>query len=207
MLSPVEYILPHHNQKVPNVADITSLLTIRIDSQRLIDDVTNAQTKHPFTKKTPSWLSIPLRSANGDIGEAGSRSFGIHNSGDVEVFKDTEIMQYTPYIKKILDNIGCNYLKVRIMKLVAGKAIAEHIDNFQSDDIIRVHIPVITHPLVEFWVEKDNYFIPTEKLTYINVRRRHKVINRSSFDRIHLVIDIKWDENFRKRFYDALQLQ
>jgi aspartyl/asparaginyl beta-hydroxylase (cupin superfamily) len=91
------------------------------------------------------------------------------------------------------------------MRVTPGQAIAEHIDNFQADDIIRVHIPVVTHPLVEFWVEKELYKIPTEKLTYINVRRRHKVINKSKFTRIHLVIDVKWDEEFGKRFYEVME--
>lgn len=199
------FTLPHHNTNIPYIVDITKLLSIPIETDKLLADAKAAEESHPFTKKTPGWHSIPLRSANGEIGEAGSRSVGIHNSGDVSLFKDTDVMNHTPYIKQILDNLNANYLKVRIMRVMPGQAIAEHIDNFQADDIIRVHIPIVTHPLVEFWVEKELYSIPTEKLTYINVRRRHKVINKSKFTRIHLVIDVKWDETFGKRFYKVIK--
>lgn len=201
-----KYKLPHHNSKLPYVLNISKLIShIPIDSQRILQDVNDAEKFHPFTRKTPGWHSIPLRSANGDTGEAGSRSFGIHNSGDVEVYKDTSIMNHTPYIKELLDNLGGKYLKIRIMRVLPNQAIAEHIDNFQDDDIIRVHIPIITHPLVEFWVEKEKFYIECDKLSYINVRRRHKVINKSKYTRVHLVIDIKWDDEFGKRFYESLE--
>lgn len=195
---------PHHNNHIPYILDISKLISVPIDSQKILEEVNIAEMNHPFTRKTPSWHSIPLRSANGEMGEVGSRSVGIHNSSDVSVFQDTEIMKHTPYIKELLDNLGANYLKVRIMRVLPYKSIGEHVDSFQADDIIRVHIPVVTHPLVEFWVEKEKHHIPINKLTYINVRRRHKVINNSKFMRIHIVIDVKWDEEFSKRFYECV---
>ncbi len=198
------YILPHNNPNVPNTVDITSLFTIPIETDKLLTDIKAAEEDHPYTRKTPGWHSIPLRSANGEIGEAASRSTGIYNSSDDSIYQDTEVMNHTPYIKHLLDNLNCTYLKIRIMRIIPGQAIGEHIDSFQSNDIIRIHIPVVTHPLVEFWIEKTLYKIPTEKLTYINVRRRHKVINKSNITRIHIVIDVKWDDKFGKRFYEAI---
>ena len=69
---------------------------------------------------------------------AGSRSFGIYNSGDPEVFKDTIIMDSTPYIKLLMDDLCTHtrtkFLKIRIMKVLAGKAVAEHVDGFQADE-------------------------------------------------------------------------
>lgn len=173
-----------------NIAlDITGLLSEPIDHKKLIQEVKQAEKLHPFTRRTPNWLSIPLRSANGDIGQEASSSQGIWNSSDPDIFQDTPIMQ--PYIRQILNQIQAPILKVRILKLKSKKGIGEHTDQFQSCDIVRFHIPIVTNPLVEFWIDGQQYFIPPSKLSYLNVRRKHKVVNQSHLDRIHLVFDVK----------------
>jgi hypothetical protein len=169
--------------------DISGILSHTIDGQKLIDEVKNAEKLHPFTRRTIHWLSIPLRSVNGDISEEASSAHGIWNSSDPNMFKDTPMMQ--PYIRSILDEINSPLLKVRILKLISKKAIGEHADSFQSDDILRLHIPIITHPSVEFWVDGKQFFIEPQTLSYLNVKKRHKVINKSNIDRIHLVFDVK----------------
>lgn len=177
--------------------DITKLLKTPINTDKLLEEIEIAEKSHPFLRRTPVWLSIAVRSANGEISEAANGTKGIYNSPDPSVYKDTVAMQ--PYIRSILDELDIPLLKVRILKLKAGKSIGEHADNFQSGDILRFHIPIITHPLVEFWIDRERYFIPEEKLSYLNVRRRHKVVNKSHLDRIHLVIDVKQTPELIKR--------
>lgn len=179
------------------VLDVSGLLSSPIDHSKLLKDFDEAKKTHVFSRRTPSWLGIALRSANGEMGENGLKSTGIYNSSDSNIFKDTLAMQ--PYIREILDELNAPILKVRILKLRIKKSIGEHVDNFQDPDIIRFHIPLITHPLVEFWLDRERYFIPTQKLMYLNVRKRHKVINKSHIDRIHLVIDVKQTTEFVKR--------
>lgn len=171
------------------VLDITKMLTTKIDNAKLLEEIQQAEEIHSFARRTAVWLGIPLRSANGVLGEEGLKGTGVYNSSDPSLFKDTIAMQ--PYIKSIIDEIGAPVLKVRILKLKSKKSIAEHADNFQAGDIIRLHIPVVTHPLVEFWLDGSRYYIPSEKLLYLNVRKRHKVYNGSHIDRIHIVIDVK----------------
>jgi hypothetical protein len=171
------------------VLDISGLLDKPIDTDKLIEEVRNAEQQHPYTKRSKVWLSIPLRSANGEIGQEASSAKGIWNTSDPNVFKDTPIMQ--PYIRSILDQMNAPILKVRILKLKSKKWIGEHVDNFQSKDIVRFHIPIVTHPLVQFWIDKQKYYIEPDKLSYLNVRKRHKVFNKSHIDRIHLVFDVK----------------
>lgn len=177
--------------------NITGLLTTPIDTQRLLSEIKLAEKSHPFLRRTPVWLSIAMRSANGEISEEASGTKGIYNSSDSSVYKDTIAMQ--PYIRSILDEIDAPILKVRILKLKAKKSIGEHADNFQSKDILRFHIPVITHPLVEFWINKERYFVPTQELSYLNVRKRHKVVNKSHINRIHIVIDVKQTQSLVER--------
>jgi hypothetical protein len=171
------------------VLDVTGLLSNPIDHEKLKKEISQAEKVYSFSRRTPNWLGIPLRSANGETGENGLKSTGVYNSPDERIFKDTAAMQ--PYIRKIIDDIGAPTFKVRILKLKKGKIIGEHADNFQSPDIIRLHIPIVTHPLVEFWLDGDKYFIPPRRLSYLNVRKRHKVINNGPIDRLHLVIDVR----------------
>lgn len=169
--------------------DISGVLSFEIDQNKLFEEVKMAQQATDYARRTPHWLGIPLRSVYGELGENAMKATGIYNSPDETLYQDTKAM--TPYIRKIIDDIGAPTFKVRILKLKAKKAIGEHADNFQADDIIRLHIPIATHPLVEFWLDGEHYFIPPQRLSYLNVRKRHKVLNNSHIDRIHLVIDVK----------------
>lgn len=179
------------------VLNISKLLSEPIDRNKIVADIEEAARKHPYTNRTPVWLSVPLRSVGGEIGEKASGSTGIYNSPDETLYEDTQVMQ--PYIKSIIDQIGAPLLKVRIMKLKAGSSIAEHVDSFQSDDILRFHIPVITHPSVEFWLDGHRYYIPPGQLCYLNVRKKHKVLNKSKNDRIHIVFDVKSTPELEER--------
>jgi hypothetical protein len=179
------------------VLNISRLLNEPIDRNKIITDIEEAARKHPYTRRTPVWLSVPLRSVGGEIGEKASGSTGIYNSSDETLYENTEVMQ--PYIKSIIDQIGAPLLKVRILKLKSGASITEHVDSFQSDDIFRFHIPVITHPSVEFWLDGHPYYIPSGQLCYLNVRKKHKVLNKSKIDRIHIVFDVKSTPELEQR--------
>ena len=179
------------------VLDISGLLSSPIDHKRLLREAKDAETNHSYCRRTPHWLGIPLRSANGEIGEDGLKSTGVFNSPDESLYKDTLAMQ--PYIRQIIDEINAPTFKVRILKLRSKKIIGEHADNFQASDIIRFHIPIVTHPLVEFWLDGEQYFIPPKRLSYLNVRKRHKVMNYGPEDRLHLVIDVRQTQELIER--------
>ena len=181
------------------VLNISGLLNEPIDHEKLLKQFEQAQTVSKYSRRhnSPSWFGIALRSANGELGKQAIGSKGIYNSPDPDVFNDTPAMQ--PYIREILDQIGAPILKVRILKLRSKTAIGEHSDSFQAPDIVRFHIPIITHPLVEFWIDHERYFIQTRELMYLNVRKRHKVINKSHIDRYHIVIDVKQTQELINR--------
>lgn len=177
--------------------DISGLVSHEIDVDRIMKEIEQAEKIHPYLRRTPVWHTIALRSANGEMTEESSGIKGIYNSSDSTIFKNTDAMQ--PYIKSIIDEIGAPTLKIRVLKLRAGKSIGEHVDNFQTDNVIRLHIPVVTHPLVEFWLDSEQYFFPIGKLYYLNVSKRHKVVNKSHVDRVHIVFDVIATEELIKR--------
>ena len=84
-------------------------------------------------------------------------------------------------------------MAVRLLKLNAGAVIKEHHDAelcFEKGEI-RLHIPVITHEGVEFYLDKERIPLKEGECWYMNFNLPHSLINKSKIDRIHLVIDAK----------------
>jgi hypothetical protein len=181
---------------------------IKLDLDKLKNDLQSAESHHPFVNKAiKSWKSIPLRSFDGKEGKEGNEGGGINNSPDPSRFIDTSVMDYCPYIKEILTNLNVPILKVRLMKLEPNNLLPEHVDQFRDDRIFRMHIPIITHPDVLFYVENNPIHIPEATLWYVNVRKTHKVHNKSKNFRVHLVFDI-WatDEFILNSMYPAIDI-
>jgi hypothetical protein len=170
-----------------------------IDLDTLRKEIALAEQQHEYTSKAfHGWNSIPLRSVDGMTGAEASSANGMHASADSSLFRDTTIMESTPYIRELVQrcagtDVGAGVLKVRLMKLAAGKCIAEHMDRFEGsgDAIIRLHIPIVTHRKVHFYVNGKQYHMDTGELYRIDVSQRHAVENLSrECDRIHLVFDV-----------------
>jgi aspartyl/asparaginyl beta-hydroxylase (cupin superfamily) len=90
----------------------------------------------------------------------------------------------------------CNTYKGRIIKCVFAKLppkgqITEHWDS--GDSLIyshRLHLPIKTNSEVDFYIE-NKLFNLKESIWYeINNQKVHSVINKSSEDRIHLIVDV-----------------
>jgi hypothetical protein len=170
---------------------------LKLDANRLKEELIAAETYHPFVNKAiKMWKSIPLRSFDGIEGKQGNEGGGINNSPDPNRYKDTSVMEKCPYIKEILDSLKVPILKVRLMRLEPNNILPEHIDQFRDDRIFRMHIPIVTHPDVLFYVENNPKHIPEASLWYVNVRKSHKVHNKSKIIRVHLVFDVWVTDDF-----------
>ena len=131
--------------------------------------------------------------------------------GEQNLYIYTTAMKNCNYFKKILDEIPTDIYLVRILKLKSKGRIKFHTDEVvfnQTKDIIRCHLPIITHPNIKFqigfplnkpaegfeiWnasVLHEKYLAPG-KLWYTNVNTLHGVVNNSNIDRYHLVIDMR----------------
>lgn len=82
--------------------------------------------------------------------------------------------------------------KLMFARLPAGGEIAEHRD---SAPIFaryhRVHVPIITHDQVHFYLGQERHQLKTGVMYDINNLGLHRVINRSDTDRIHLIFDAR----------------
>lgn len=165
-------------------------LPFHFDAARMQDEV-NAVSRlwqlhfnqHDYTGH---WSGIPLRSPGGDAANlyADTFSAGIR-------FKDTPLLEECPYIRTVIDTFLCDKLSVRLLKLGQGAVIKEHTDvglNFEQGEV-RIHVPVVTHPLVDFFLDGDRLEMLAGDCWYINAGLPHRLANPSPVDRIHLIID------------------
>ncbi len=87
--------------------------------------------------------------------------------------------------------LRCPLKSVRLLKLTAGSNIREHRDDDLGWDAgeIRLHVPIITDPAVDFFLNGQRVVMREGECWYLDLSLPHRVQNRSEVDRIHLVID------------------
>jgi Aspartyl/Asparaginyl beta-hydroxylase len=131
------------------------------------------------------WSALPLRSVNGNSDDI------IISPVDNPSYADTVFLKDSTYFKELLSFFNCPLLAVRLLKLNAGAIIKEHRDAelcFEKGEI-RIHIPVVTNDEVEFYLDKERMNLKEGECWYMNFNLPHSIINKSSIDRIHLVVD------------------
>ncbi|HYC30475.1 MAG TPA: aspartyl/asparaginyl beta-hydroxylase domain-containing protein, partial [Chitinophagaceae bacterium] len=119
-----------------------------------------------------------------------------------EECKDTPLMAQCPAVKELLDNMHCEILSVRFLNLKAGAHIKPHQDHelaFENGEA-RLHFPVFTNEQVEFFIEDERVRMNEGECWYINANLTHRVANKGTADRIHLVIDCKVNNWLKKVF-------
>jgi hypothetical protein len=80
---------------------------------------------------------------------------------------------------------------VRLLKLGPGSVIKEHRDHALGleDGIARIHIPILSNPDVEFVLNSQRVVMDEGESWYLNFNLPHRVVNRGSRERVHLVVD------------------
>jgi hypothetical protein len=134
-----------------------------------------------------NWSVIPLR------GRAGATHpvMMISSNPGVTAFEDTPMLAGCPYFRKILDSFACPLRAVRLMRLTAGSVIKEHRDGQLSaeDGTARIHIPVVTNPDVEFYLNGARVVLEAGSAWYLRLTDPHSVYNKGDSDRVHMVVD------------------
>ena len=130
---------------------------------------------------------LPLRSIDGREDNV----ISIHAAAGAREWKDTPLLEKCPYLQSILNFFETRKNAVRLMKLDAGGVIKEHSDHELSfeEGEVRFHIPVITNPGVEFYLQEEQVPMQEGECWYLNLSLPHKVKNAGATARVHLVID------------------
>jgi hypothetical protein len=133
------------------------------------------------------WSVIPLR------GKAGATHpvMMIFSDPTCREFEDTPMLAACPYYREVLATFKAPLHAVRLMRLTPGSVIKEHSDHDLSfeDGTIRIHIPVITNPYVEFYLNRERVALEAGSSWYLRLVDPHSVVNKGGTDRVHMVID------------------
>jgi hypothetical protein len=134
-----------------------------------------------------NWSAIPLRSIGGD------EKNGLISPNENAEYADTVFLKQSPYLQNVLQHFKCPLLAVRLLKLSAGTQIHEHKDGglCVEEGLLRLHIPIVTHEQVEFYLDSEPLFLAEGTCWYCNFNLPHALHNKSNVDRVHLVIDAK----------------
>ena len=95
-----------------------------------------------------------------------------------------------PYLWQTLASIGAVLGRTRLMRLSGHAEVSEHADvNYYWRDRMRVHVPIITQPVVKFYCGNSVAHMAEGECWIFDTWSLHRVINDQTQSRIHLVAD------------------
>jgi hypothetical protein len=94
-------------------------------------------------------------------------------------------------VHKIEELLNAKAIIAVLDGLAPGTKIYRHYDQSNLYTMChRVHLPIITHPDVKFFIDDNPYFFKAGEFFEFDNKRFHMVHNDSDIFRIHLVIDL-----------------
>jgi hypothetical protein len=145
-----------------------------------------------------AWTGVSLRMVEGE-GKT------LYVDPAAQQYADTPLLQRCSHFAAVLGVMQCPLKSVRLLKLTAGSSIREHRDHDLGWDAgeIRLHVPIVTHPKVEFFLKGQRILMQEGECWYLDLHQPHRVENRSEVDRVHLVIDCLLNDWLRKMIENA----
>ena len=140
------------------------------------------------------WTGVALRSGSGVSSQ-------LYSDPRVDgAFAETATLDRCPNIRNVLALLRCPLRSVRFLRLAAGSIIREHRDYDLGYDEgqVRLHIPIITNPAVDFFLDAQRIEMKEGECWYLDLSLPHWVENRGLTDRVHLVIDCEVNEWIRE---------
>jgi hypothetical protein len=159
-----------------NLLTVSNFSSIKDEILNFITD----WTIHEFSQGN-TWTGTALRSSNGKVE---SLYYGSN-------YEDTPLMSKLSHTSKFLQSLRCDKGRVRILKLDAKAVIRPHNDGliFPDYTVLRLQVPIVTNPYVEYEVAGKRYSTEAGNLYYFDANLIHAVYNNSNESRISLVID------------------
>ena len=143
------------------------------------------------------WKAVPLHAVEGRTDAAALRWAGWNARYD-----KTPILRACPYFEEIVDSFRCPKERVRLLRLEPGKNINTHSDRGDGWGMgkVRLHIPIVTHDDVYFYVDDERVIMRPGELWYCDFTHPHRVHNRGTTARVHLVLDLRVNDWLRDFF-------
>jgi hypothetical protein len=168
-------------------------LPIRVDAARLRQEVADIPGH--------SWVPHP----NGIEGNSSVRLIsvdGAENDGVDGIMRETPHLSRLPYVRQILSALGVVWSRTRLLRLAPGAVVPPHADiNYHWFYRVRVHIPVVTRPEVQFHCDGTSVHMAAGEAWVFDNWRLHNVVNPTPDERIHLVADTAGNGAFWQAVY------
>ena len=164
---------------------------------KFLDNLSYSAVKTKYNAKG-DWDAVSIKGYSDDIGNI--LKPGVLKS-DVEpaelrwtsLYEEPDLLP----LKEILSHIPAEFERVRVMRLKAGTTIKKHTDKvdkeIKSGNIIRLHIPLRTNDNVHFYLwegkVEQHFNLQVGRYYFVDVSKPHAVHNKTTFDRLHLVVD------------------
>lgn len=104
--------------------------------------------------------------------------------------RPTRHLERCPYLRQVLASFGTVLGRTRLMRLDGNAEATPHSDtNYYWLRRVRIHVPVLTHPTVEFICGERRVHMAAGESWIFDTWLRHNVINAQASRRIHLVVD------------------
>ena len=188
MNMPALLIIINVNENPMKLAQPFVRLPYQFDALQLASEIIelsdDAWMEHP--SKLVGNLAIPLISLSGQR----------NNDFDGPMAATPELLS-CDYMQQVMGSFGEVLARSRLMRLDAGAQVSEHVDfNYHWYSRVRIHIPIVTNPQVIFHCGDQAIHMRAGECWIFDSWRRHKVINASDKDRVHLVIDTSGSSRF-----------
>lgn len=166
----------------------TVRLSPSYDAERMTRDVAtlaDLARARPGPFPTSGWEGIALVQADGRADN--TRSPMPSRSGP----QPTPALASCPYLAEILASLPGPILGARLLYLEPGGVAPLHRDPIGFPvGVVRLHVPIVTHPDVEMWLGGERTRWAEGELWFGDFAFPHRLANPSSITRIHLVLDV-----------------
>ncbi len=141
----------------------------------------------PHPQGHPGNSALPLIAVRGDP----------FDDGVAGPMLPTPHLERCPYLRQVLAALSAPLGRTRLMKLDAHAEATAHVDiNYYWQQRVRIHVPIVTFPEVEFSCGDAATHMAPGECWIFDTWRRHNVHNPTSRERIHLVADTVGSEAF-----------
>lgn len=122
--------------------------------------------------------------------------------GKIELWRNDfrhPVLEQCPAIKHVIASLPAKVLDVELARLGPGGWVKEHrdISGGVPMGVARFHVPVVTHPNVEFSVNGKPLYLAPGETWNLDTSYRHKLNNRSDVWRVHLIVDVDLNDEIK----------
>lgn len=167
---------------------------------KTLGPVNHAPLKAAMLAATPEmWLEEQLRQKSFDVHAKTHSMILLFAEGwpDIQVKKHSAWDRYSAYALPLIRQIIRDHyqphgtvIRAMLAKLLAGKAIDEHMDEHPSFAVgHRIHVPLVTNDRIRFMIDGDDFYLKEGIAYEVSNLDYHAVANESDEDRVHFIFD------------------